>query len=144
MKTPREILLNKHRAAEPKLNDVRAAVLADLEGCSRREAGPERRSNQGRGFFRQLWTELVLPSRRIWSGLAAAWIVIFFLNLADSESHPPAVAAKKRTPEIMMAAREHRRLLVEMIADPRSERVAEPPRSLPRPRSERPISFKLA
>jgi hypothetical protein len=143
MKTPREILLHKHQAVGPKLDEVRRSVL---NGAGNQAVEAARLSSALR-FPQLVWNELILPCRRIWGGLAAAWILILLLNVASSDtdfSGPTMAQAAKRSPEVIRAAKEHRRLLSEMLADARTEPIAEPPRSILRPRSERQISFKLA
>jgi hypothetical protein len=69
MKTPREILLNKHRAAQPALDFVRQRVVESELG--RAETMGE--ALAGSGWLTLLWQQLVQPCRSAWVGLAAAW-----------------------------------------------------------------------
>lgn len=64
MKTPRELLLGRHESAVPRLDKIRHAM-----------------SEPGRSISRKLWEELILPVRRAWIGMAAAWMVVITLNL---------------------------------------------------------------
>ncbi len=79
MKTPREILLNKHRASAPALDSIRERVLATELG------EPEAHGETGPGWLVALWQQLVLPCRTAWAGLGAAWVVIVLLWLGAAE-----------------------------------------------------------
>ena len=69
MKTPREILLARHRAAEPKLDAIREAVLAEALNVPAPGQPAPRPSRAGVfSVGMTLWRELILPSRRAWSG----------------------------------------------------------------------------
>ncbi|HUD82763.1 MAG TPA: hypothetical protein VMQ67_04640 [Candidatus Saccharimonadales bacterium] len=84
-----------------------------------------------------LWRELVLPSRRIWAGLACAWLLIAVLNLASSEPSTK-VASKVQPPshEEIQALLEQRRMLAQLIG-PLSEPAYTQKRTAPGPRSDR-------
>jgi len=139
MKTPREILLARHRAAGPRLDDIRHAVVEDL---NRRETGepgiPVDLVSWFLGSPKILWRELIFPCRRIWTGLAAVWILIFIFNFSQRDRAD--LAARKApppSPEAIQAWRQQQRLLAELIG-PNETRAAQPPKSLtPRPSSER-------
>ena len=83
------------------------------------------------------WQQLILPSRRIWAGLAAAWIVILTVNFSLRD-HSPVVAMKSTpTQELILAWRQQQQLLIELIG-PNETRTAEPPKPfLPQPSSQR-------
>ena len=94
MKTPREILLARHKAVEPKLDDVRQSAVAAVY---------DRRSSPSPtvvAILKTLWHELVLPSRRIWTGLATVWILIVIANVAMRD-HAPVTMAKSPSPEMV-------------------------------------------
>jgi hypothetical protein len=84
-----------------------------------------------------LWRELIRPSRRIWAGLACAWVVIVALNLASFEPAPRVASkAEPRSRDEMQALIEQRRMLAQMIGPvpaPESTRTLIPPS----PRSDR-------
>src|SRR4051812_8342474 len=95
MKTPREILLAKHQAAETKLDQIRLEAITQL--CRSRDseiptpkvseltdvrASLPRLLRNGVG---KLWRELVWPSRHIWGGLAAVWVALIIINVAGSD-----------------------------------------------------------
>ena len=127
MKTPREILLARHQAAEPKLDAVRERALASL-------AQPEREG--GSSFALRaglaLWRELILPCRRVWGGLAAAWLVIAVLHLSTGRS-PELAAARSAAPGVygFMALREQERILAELL-NPAAPALVSPPAPAPR------------
>jgi|SRR5437867_10738073 len=81
------------------------------------------------------WRELLWPCPQAWAGLAAAWVLILALNAATRDPVQVAKTAKGApAPELLIALREHRRLLAELIGTPT---VFEPTKTLqPRPRSE--------
>ena len=137
MKTPREILLEQHHSAAPKLDAIRREVLAE-------KVTPARAGGSGAlaavwfNWPAMLWRELIWPCRRIWTGLAAVWILIFVFNF--SQRDPSELLARKTptpTPEMILAFRQQERLLAELIG-PNETRSAEPtPKPfLPQPRSE--------
>ena len=108
MKTPREILLARHQGAQPQLDDIRRAVVADLKPNPPREPGVP--------FLLKLWRELIWPCRRTWAGLAAAWLAILVFNHSQSESTPVASAQLHTPPaEIRLALREQHRVLEEIL-----------------------------
>ena len=116
MKTPREILLEQHEAATPKLDAIRAGVVAGLARPAARE------TISWRDFARSLRWHL--------AALSAAWVVVVILNMDHS---PSAVARIPRdkipTPQQLWASlRESRRLLLEYSDVPAVEAVAVPGR----------------
>ena len=138
MKTPREILLARHQAAEPKLDAVRdralAALLLDESTVKRRGPGWLAACRE---FFR-------IP-RAAWGGLAAAWLVIIALNTASRDTvtiSSAPVQEAKRSPETLQALREQKRLFAELVGFG-GNHDADTPRFVPRPRSESqpPIAF---
>jgi len=109
MKTPREILLNHHRNADPKL-------VAMWNRVAPHATAPRRIPM---AVFHLLWRELVWPCRRIWAGLACAWALIIVVN-ATSYEPAPQVAGKAEPPsrEEMRALVEQRQLLAQMMGSP--------------------------
>ncbi len=90
MKTPREILLARHRAAEPKLDAIRRKVVAANQTTAELSeqiiAGFRRSQTVVIKICWLLWRELILPSRRIWTGLAAVWLLIFAVNFSERDA----------------------------------------------------------
>ncbi len=140
MKTPREILLQRHRATEPRLDGIRRDVISRL-------ANPPglRIERSLLRALHTLWRELIWPCRRTWAGLAAVWVVLLTLQLASRD--PAEVAARKTpppSPEVLMVLRQQQLLLAELVERP-APRAADRPKSAPaRPRSQRPEEMGMA
>ena len=109
MKTPREMLLKHHRAAEPALDAIRQRVVTKLM--------PNVPSSPG-SILKLLWTELILPCRRVWLSLAVVWMVILVLN---NDRIGPAFAershsdAHARSPQVMAILDEELKLRNELL-----------------------------
>ncbi len=136
MKTPRELILERHQAAEAKLETIRAEDLAKYARTpASHPSGRPQPSFSLAAAARQFWQESLWPWRRIWLGLATIWLVLLTLNLATNER--PKMARHKTpppSPELMAALREQQRLMLELL-----EPIAPPPDSRPKipgPRSE--------
>ena len=132
MKTPREILLARHKVAGPKLDTLREQVLATInEPVRENSSWLERFADHSRNVFR-------VP-RFAWGGLAATWLVIIALHFAARDSAPkqPIALAQNRLPaQTLQAVREQKRLLAELTGLAEMPE-AQTPRFVPRPRSER-------
>jgi len=101
MKTPRELLLKRHRDAQPKLDVIRRAVVA----------------NETQSATSRLSLSDLLRSLR-WhlAGMSTVWLFVLILR-ADTGRSPVLAAAipQPPPPQVMIASlREHRRLLSEM------------------------------
>ena len=135
MKTPREILLARHRAVETKLDAIRSEVVAQCRD-GRRAAIPKRRVNGAAAFPILLWRELIFPSRRTWAGIAAAWALILVVNFSLRD--PGQGGAAKVTASEIMSFQEQQKLVNELLADRFVPDDVERPKTFsPRPRSER-------
>ena len=145
MKTPREILLERHRATETKLDAIHHSAVAAV--CDRRSAVGdvhERRSQTAATMiWHVLWRELFLPSRRIWAGLAAVWVLLVAVNVSMRD-HSPAIAMKSGPgPAMILSFQQQEKLLTELMG-PSETRVAQPATPLgPRPRSEGRIKISM-
>jgi hypothetical protein len=143
MKTPRELLTQRHQSVEPKLDALRREVVAEHVIAPQFQSGPEAAPGfHPRRFVKKLWQELVLPCRWAWSGMAAVWIAILALNLASSGSAPQLAAAKTspRNPQIMAALKEQTQMRLQLLdqgAPPVVRSVAPSPHS---ERGHRPIT----
>jgi hypothetical protein len=174
MKTPREILLQRHESAKTRLDVIRKNVLAAQESSiesirptqnavitteapvrshpaehitlspgERVSVNSVRSPTQGTSRVQEilsflamkLWQELFWPCRRVWIGLGAAWLVILTLNLAAGQA-PNLAANRTARPsrEILMAVREQRQLLIQLL-DSGVSASSVPPGPL-RPRGE--------
>ena len=140
MKTPREILLAGHHSAVPKLDAIRHSTVAAV--CDRRTSASanethERRSPATARIWQMFWQEIVWPCRRIWTGLAAVWMVLFLFNLSQRDGSPPVIAKSSPPDATMMTLRDQQKLLNELFADRSLPADAEPPRTFsPKPRTE--------
>ena len=123
MKTPRELLLARHAAAQPRLDALRKTVLAELPAAGA--------SVPARSWRTTLWEQLVVAGRPAWIGLAAAWTLIVVLNSASAtatDQRPSVAAAQAPSPEVAALLAAQRQLFVELTApaDPPRRRATEP------------------
>jgi hypothetical protein len=139
MKPPREILLERHQAAAPKLDAIRQSAVAAV--CDRRistDCVRERRSQTAATMiWRIIWRELIFPCRRTWATLAAVWIALFIFNV--SQRNNAELAARKLpppSPEAIMAWRQQEKLLVELIGPSAPSDAEQRKIFLPKPRTE--------
>jgi hypothetical protein len=141
-KTLREILLERHREADDRLDLVRAQVLTQLQTDGRRAVqGEDRPAGVSLGdWLNQLWVELFWSCRRAWLGLACAWLVILSINFVTTERGARLASHQSdHVPAPLNLLLEERRLLAELAGHvPEPEPAAPPP--APRPRSERVVS----
>ena len=80
MKTPRDIMFARHQATAPKLDVIRREVMAVELREGRRAAVPKFRVADTATLPKLVWLELIWPCRRIWTGLAAVWVLLFIVN----------------------------------------------------------------
>lgn len=119
MKTPREILLARHRAIEPKLDLVREtalAVIRDQQTANDRACGQPSNSAADT-IFQTLWRELFLPCRQVWKGLAVVWCLLFILNLAQRHESGPRVIASGPSAPLLLAYYQQEKMLNELLSD---------------------------
>jgi hypothetical protein len=137
MKTPRELLLARHQAADSKLDNIRHETMAQLSRQSAKtQNGRQNLASWCLGGLENLWAELILPSRRIWTGLATTWVLILATNFTLRELSQPANPELSK-PQIVMSLPQQERLLAELTG-PGEPATAEPPKPyVPRPSSRR-------
>ena len=139
MKTPRDIMLARHRAVEPKLDAIRREALNVAADVNRRKQ-PVRELIFAAALanaIKVLFQELVWPCRRTWAGLAAVWVALLIFNV--SQWDPSELAARKLpppSPEAIMAWRQQERLLAELIGPSAPGDAEQRKIFLPQPRSE--------
>ena len=136
MKTPRELILDRHRSIESELKRISPETLA---ACARASlATADRHLPPGihlSCLVRTFWMESLWPWRRVWLGLSALWLVILAVNLA-SPNAPQVVGAKKPqpNPEALTVLREQKQLLVQLLESAIPSHPADV--KIPGPRSE--------
>jgi uncharacterized membrane protein YuzA (DUF378 family) len=142
MKTPREILFVRHQAATPKLDAIRRVVVGELNNQETKEQSrPVSLVTLLLGCSNKIWSELVFPCRRIWTGLAAVWVLLFIVNFSQRDSSQ-MVLAKPATAGMMMSYHDQQKMLNELFADRSPPADAEPPKTFsPKPRTETLIIF---
>jgi hypothetical protein len=133
MKTPREILLQHHRAAEPRLNEIRRAAIANRP-MKLTILAPTLASVT----VRKLWHELILPCRRTWAGLAAVWLVLFAFQVTSRDTTEVA-SHKTQLPsaEMIRVLREQQLLFAELVQRTEPPAAERPKAVSPRPHSQR-------
>ena len=137
MKTPRDILFARHQAATPKLDALRREILG-------KELNNQGTKAQRSGLVASLlgclqipWRELILPSRRIWTGLAAVWLLIFIVNFSLRDTVSSVTGQPVRTAPTMMSWQVQQRLMNQVLADRvNSPDIDRPRNETPRPRTE--------
>jgi hypothetical protein len=136
MKTPREILLERHRAAASKLNAIRREVVAELNHQgTKTQSQAFNLASWCLGGPEKLWLELIWPCRRIWTGLVAIWVLLFIFNFSQRD-RSSIVTATTSVPA-MMSFGEQQKLLNELLADRSLPVDADRPKTfLPKPRTE--------
>src|ERR1035437_5417973 len=134
MKTPRELILERHQSAEAKLKAIRAE---DLAACARSAGQPSRQRPPAFDLSTaavRFWQEAVWPWRRAWIGMAAIWLVILAFGLAARET--PRIASTKPPrpdPEVLAVLQEQKQLLTQLLG-PGAPPLVSPLRT-PGPRS---------
>jgi hypothetical protein len=154
MKTPREILLARHRHVEPKLDALRRQALTTLSQprAAVSPASPGRLAAGGSGIWRSVLT-LVLQTRWHVAGMSALWLVAAWLGtLSDSPAEMASSEAKPGAPmpeRVIASLRENRRQLSELLnttpadAKPSAAPSALPPGRRSEGRGTRPVVAAL-
>jgi hypothetical protein len=101
-------------------------------------AGRPARANRPASLtaFQTWWQDVIWPSRRIWAGLVAVWVVILAVNFSQRDRSAMTITRSQSAAE-MASFRDQQKLLNELLAE-RSWPVAAEPRKLflPKPRTE--------
>ncbi len=146
MKTPRELLLLRHKASVPKLHRIRHNVIETaVRGTASAQAEIDARADARPlawicEFILRSWAELIVPSRRIWAGLAAVWLALIVINAAERATQP-VTAGGGLSPGALQALTEQNRLLAELLQTS-SPPTTDRPKPLPRPRTQAPAQTK--
>lgn len=139
MKTPRELILARHRASVFNHQPIRPEELAEYAHASAvRSADQLHQSGVPRKLsaIHNFWMEAIWPWHRAWLGMMAIWLILLLVNMATRES--PKVARIKMimpTPEIMAELREQEQTIIQLIGP--SIQQSSPVHIIPGPRSDR-------
>jgi hypothetical protein len=116
MKTPRELILERHQSAETKLKAIRAE---DLAACARSAAQANCQAPPAFDFSTavvKFWQETFWPWRRAWIGIATIWIFILGFSLTGGEAPKTASSKPPRPdPEAVAVLQEQRQLLTQLL-----------------------------
>ena len=130
MKTPRELLLERHRSEGSRLDAIRRDVLVAVQPAS---AGEPHRQAQPRRAASSLLA-LLLPFRWHLAGMSAAWLITAFLNM-DSATEVGIARTDGPSPQQILASlRENRRQITELTGPPVQAGEAIPAPRIPAPR----------
>ena len=134
MKTPRQILFERHQAVEKKLDQIRTQVLTShLSSAVSKPA-------QGSVPWAvripwKFWRELIWRPRWVWAGFAFTWLVIVAVNLADSEPSTRTEAGVKPPPAgLFLGWDQQEKLIAELIGQAEPSPVDRPKAAAPKPR----------
>jgi hypothetical protein len=152
MKTPREILLGKHQPAMPKLDAIRQKAVGQIvdEPSPRPSPIGWERKAVGQPFLYvgrkplghflvlaiQMWTELILPCRRVWTGLVTVWIFILMVNFSQRDNLNSATGRPAPSGPMVMSLQAQQHWLNQVLADRTAPVESDQPRNFsPKPRS---------
>jgi hypothetical protein len=116
VKTPRELILERHQSAEAKLKAIRAE---DLASCTR--SATEGSLQRPPAFDLaaaavKFWQEALWPWRRAWIGMAAIWLVILAFSLVTGKAPRTASTKPPRPdPQVLAVLQEQKRLLTQLL-----------------------------
>ena len=139
MKTPRDLLFARHQTAVPKLDAIRREVVNELNNEETKEQGGfEAFVSLLLGCSNKFLRELVFPCRRLWSGLAAVWLLLFIVNFSQRDNVSSVTGKPVRSGEIIMSVQAQQRWVNELLADRSATPETDRPRNVaPKPRTEK-------
>jgi len=136
MKTLREVLFEKHQAAQPGLDALRERVVAGLvPGRAKRGAGDWA---AGAAAVEAGWRQWLWSLRWHLAGMSAAWVLALALSFEAAPAAARAAAHRAAPPpeQVLAALRENHRQIRELVAAPGAEPAPAPTELAPSPRSE--------
>src|SRR5262245_9985497 len=135
MKTPRTLLLQRHRAIVPKLDSVRRQALERLPAAL---ALSSSENAAAAGRFQTLVTLAFRSVRWHLAGMGAVWIAItaLTLNQGPAEERSLTGQASASPEQILTSLRQNRRQLTEWLSSSTEQPPAEPRLFFPKRRSE--------
>ena len=117
--------------------DWREEILSAAREASPHPAAPIPQRSWLAILTPQLST-LLWPSPKAWAALAAAWVLVFAIQLSLRDE--PALTARHTnpaSPEMRMVLEQQKRLLAKLVDWPSTADIERPGPTLPRPRCER-------
>lgn len=118
MKTPRELLLQRHHSAVPRLDAIRRNAIAELTPATDRNS--ERRS--AAGFL----AEFLLPLRWHVAAMSTLWLLAILLNTDGTPAGSPTHEGAPSSHQLRVALFENRRQLAELINAPPADEPQTP------------------
>ncbi|EEF59611.1 hypothetical protein [Pedosphaera parvula] len=135
MKTPREVLFEKHQGIESKLDAVRAEALAEVcDGKSKCAAHPDALMQKPQTL--SWFGEFLQSLRPHFVGLTGVWLIILGVHFATRDSSPMLAEAPAPSPEVIATLKEQKQLFTQLIGSPESPQPVDPALLERRPRSE--------
>ncbi len=126
MKTPRQILFEKHQAVTPKLDLIRQRAISPSPALTPALSHP-----MGEGELYpagleksipwKLWLELIWPARRVWLGVAGLWVIIAVLNFSIPEEAIVMASSSPMNQKTMAGLQEQNRLMTQLLRADESE-----------------------
>jgi hypothetical protein len=128
MKTPREVLLQRHQSTERKLDHVREHAIATIEGEAGKVADQTQRAHRSSPL-----RDFLFPLRWHLAGMTAAWIVAAVLNIDPPASSSTTRQAGAPPRQLLTELRENRRQIMELVESSITQPDAGGAASLPAP-----------
>lgn len=91
-----------------------AAWRADILAAAR-AAAREMPVAEDAGFWWQVWREVFVKARHVWSGMAAVWLVILLVNWSLREPESGPVRAQLTEQDIQVAQKIQREIMVSLM-----------------------------
>jgi hypothetical protein len=136
MKSPREVLFEKHQGIESKLDAVRAEALTESFDGKAKTSSNSTEFAQSRTTS-SWFVELLQSLRPHFVGLAGVWLIILGVHFATRETSSPMLAeAPAPSPEVIATLKEQKQLFTQLIGSSENNQPADPVLHERRPRSE--------
>lgn len=135
MKTPREILLAQNHHHDSRLEEIQRDIIASSFENRAKRFGLRQSSGAFSWAARCVWSELILPARRIWLGYAFIWIAIAAFHLITAD-HTVIREAKISNPSEAIANWKAQQIILTELTKPISHDPVDRPKHPMGPRSE--------
>ena len=134
--------LSHHKKSVPHIQPtdaMRTRWSREIHAASKDSTGRDFKPRSGWGNW---WDELVRPYRFAWGGMAALWLVMWWMNWGLPELSS-AGTRSSASPEMASTFADEQKMLAELFP-PMESQPAEPPRQKPSPRSEQKQAWSMA